>query len=70
MHYRDNWYLDAWCHLRKALRSFAVDRVHEARELVMDILRHGPEVEVVAPESLRAAVVSRLRDTLARYPCR
>ena len=22
VHYRDNWYLDAWCHLRKALRSF------------------------------------------------
>jgi len=30
---RPYWYLDAWCHLRKALRSFAVDRVHAAREL-------------------------------------
>lgn len=27
VHYRDNWYLDAWCHQRKALRSFAVDRI-------------------------------------------
>lgn len=26
-HYRDNWYLDAWCHKREALRSFAVERI-------------------------------------------
>ena len=32
-HYRDNWYLDAWCHTRKALRSFAVDRLREAKTL-------------------------------------
>lgn len=25
VHYRDRGYLDAWCHLREALRSFAVD---------------------------------------------
>lgn len=25
--YRDNWYLDAWCHLRGQLRSFAIDRI-------------------------------------------
>lgn len=24
-YYRENWYLDAWCHLRKGLRSFALD---------------------------------------------
>jgi predicted DNA-binding transcriptional regulator YafY len=140
-HYRDNWYLDAWDHLRGQLRSFAVDRVkraeelpqaardvpeaeldehyassygifagranktavlvfsrerarwvaderwhpqqvgqfrtdgsyelripyRDARELVMDILRHGAEVEVLAPESLRAAVAEALRDALARY---
>jgi predicted DNA-binding transcriptional regulator YafY len=28
VHYRSNWYLDAWCHLRKALRSFSLDRLH------------------------------------------
>jgi len=32
-HYRDNWYLDAWDHERKALRSFAVDRIGGARLL-------------------------------------
>lgn len=141
-HYRDNWYLDAWDHLRGALRSFAVDRVkraeelpqaardvpeveldehyassygifagranktavlvfsrerarwvaderwhpqqtgqfrtdgayelripyRDARELVMDILRHGPEVEVIAPESLRTAVADSLRRAVAQYP--
>ena len=28
--YRDNWYLDAYCHLRKDLRSFAVDSIKKA----------------------------------------
>src|SRR5690606_15851056 len=23
--YRNNWYLDAWCHLRRGLRSFSLD---------------------------------------------
>jgi len=27
IYYRDNWYLDAYCHLRKALRSFALDGI-------------------------------------------
>lgn len=27
VHYRDNWYLDAWCHWRKALRSFSIDAI-------------------------------------------
>ena len=30
VHYRDNWYLDAWCHLRQDLRSFAVDAIRSA----------------------------------------
>ncbi|MFN7086800.1 MAG: helix-turn-helix transcriptional regulator [Burkholderiales bacterium] len=141
VHYRDNWYLDGWCHLRDDLRSFAVDRIREARELeetadtlpetkldehfasaygifsgkanktavlrfsaqrarwvaderwhpqqvgqfltdgryelripyrdarelVMDILRHGAEVEVVAPQALRQTVAAQLRTALARY---
>ncbi len=29
--YRDNWYLDAWCHLRKALRTFSLDTLEEVR---------------------------------------
>lgn len=27
VHYRENWYLDAWCHLRRELRNFAVDSI-------------------------------------------
>jgi predicted DNA-binding transcriptional regulator YafY len=36
--YRDNWYLDAWCHLRAGSRRFAVDRVSEARILTAEAL--------------------------------
>ena len=31
VHYRDNWYVDAWCHAPKSLRSFAVERIHQAQ---------------------------------------
>jgi proteasome accessory factor C len=139
--YRDNWYLDAQDHSRRALRSFSVDRVRQAfetaesaedvpraeldehlassygifsgkanktavlrfsaerarwvaderwhpkqvgqflidgryelripyrdpRELVMDILRHGGEVDVVEPEGLLAGVAERLRSALLQY---
>lgn len=27
IYYRDNWYLDAWCHFKEALRSFSVDAI-------------------------------------------
>ncbi|HEX4331246.1 MAG TPA: WYL domain-containing protein [Usitatibacter sp.] len=29
VHYRNNWYLDAWCHLRKDIRSFALDGMRD-----------------------------------------
>ena len=141
VHYRDNWYLDAWCHTRKGLRSFAADRIRHAAELgeaaqdvpdseldehfasaygifsgkanktavlrfsaerarwvvderwhpkqvgqfltdgryelripyredcelLMDIMKHGPAVEVVAPGTLRQAVAEQLKSTLAHY---
>jgi predicted DNA-binding transcriptional regulator YafY len=141
VHYRDNWYLDAWCHLRQDLRSFAVDAIRSAdmldtpaeevaeseldrvlaagygifsgehtewarlrflpeqarwvmeeqwhpqqrtelladgslllelpyahpTELVMDILRHGSGVEVMAPPALRALVRERLTLALSQY---
>lgn len=139
-HYRNNWYLDAWCHMRKGMRSFAFERIgkieslkqparevsnkaiaafsgaygifsgtgkHTAvlrftperarwlaeetwhpqqhghwlkdgrfeltlpyddpTELVMDILRYGPDVEVVKPASLRRAVRERLKAALSTY---
>ena len=140
-HYRDNWYLDAWCHQKKALRVFAVECIrqatvltktarnvpdavldrelasaygifaglpvatavlrftaHRARwvadeiwhpeqrsrwledgcyelslpysrdtELVMDILKHGAEVEVIAPEALKYAVKEQLDRAGSQY---
>ncbi|MDB5796394.1 MAG: Helix-turn-helix type 11 domain protein [Paucimonas sp.] len=33
VYYRDNWYLDAWCHLRDSLRAFSVDAVVNAEIL-------------------------------------
>ena len=141
VHYRNTWYLDAWCHSRDRLLRFALDAVQEARvlptrakdvalrqvqaemdggygifaggtprqallrfspqaapwisreewhpdqqgrwladgswelrlpyvdetELVMDLLRQGEQVQVLAPDSLRAAVQLRLAAALAAY---
>ena len=139
-HYRDNWYLDAWDHGKRALRIFSLDRIQEPsilderakeisdahldrhfarsygifagkpkrtavlrftptrarwvaaehwhpeqrgrfegndyilefpyaddRELVLDILRYGPDVEAIAPASLRREVIARLRRAAQRY---
>jgi predicted DNA-binding transcriptional regulator YafY len=49
VHYRDNWYLDAWCHQRKALRTFAVDAVQDAQML-------GTAAADIAEETLDAAL--------------
>jgi predicted DNA-binding transcriptional regulator YafY len=38
----------------------------DPRELVMDILRHVPEVEVLGPARLRQAVEVKLRTALGR----
>ena len=141
VHYRDNWYLDAWCHMRRAVRSFALDAIRHAsridtsakevasrtldqllgagygifsgrsirwaklrftperaqwvadeiwhpgqkgrfladgryelsipysddRELLMDILKHGADVEVAAPQALRERVAAVHRDAARRY---
>jgi predicted DNA-binding transcriptional regulator YafY len=141
VHYRDNWYLDAYCHLRNDLRSFAVDAIRDAaikesparevrdaeldeylssgygifagrkvewatleftpqaarwvsaqswhpkqrarvekdgsfilevpyaedRELVMEILKYGADVEVLAPASLRKRVADALKQAAERY---
>lgn len=33
VYYRDNWYVDCWCHLRHAVRSFAIDAIESAQIL-------------------------------------
>jgi predicted DNA-binding transcriptional regulator YafY len=141
IHYRNTWYLDAWCHTNNDLRRFALDAMDDVQvsddkakevpigtvaktldggygiyagsqvqwahllfsaraaqwvarehwhpdqqltklpdgrvemrlpfadmtELRMDILRHGPEVEVLAPDALRDEVSKQLREALATY---
>jgi predicted DNA-binding transcriptional regulator YafY len=44
IYYRDNWYLDAWCHLRQGLRSFSIDAIK-----ALDVTGE-PAVEVDATE--------------------
>jgi predicted DNA-binding transcriptional regulator YafY len=142
LHYRNTWYLDAWCHASEGLRRFALDAVRAARvleeparelplkaveeeldqgygvfggaarlrwatlhfnadaaqwvsqeewhpqqrlapqadgslrmrlpyseptELVMDVMRHGPAVRVVAPPELAEQVRRQLEATLGAY---
>jgi predicted DNA-binding transcriptional regulator YafY len=43
--YRDNWYLDAYCHFRKGLRSFAMDGIRTAHVLE-DKATEVPEKEL------------------------
>jgi len=143
VYYRDNWYLDGWCHMSEGLRTFSLDRMHivyvgdkavniderqldehfsdaygifagkarhqavirfskkaarwvadehwhsrqvsnvlpsgvleltvpysDPRELVMDILKYGPDAEVLAPAELRNEVKARLRQALNLYQAR
>jgi predicted DNA-binding transcriptional regulator YafY len=37
------------------------------KELAMDVLKHGAEVEVVGPKPLREEIARRLKDAAARY---
>ena len=39
----------------------------DERELVMDILKYGPDIEVVGPENLRKQVAEKLRKALEPY---
>ena len=45
VHYRDNWYVDAWCHLRNDIRTFALDAIEHA-ELAEEKAREIPEAEL------------------------
>ena len=39
----------------------------DATELIMDILKYGPDVEVIAPSTLRTQVAHRLRSAIGHY---
>jgi len=48
VHYRNTWYLDAWCHRVDALRRFALDAIEEASVLHESRAREVPMKRVQA----------------------
>lgn len=47
VHYRENWVLDAWCHMRKKLRTFSLEAIEEVS--VLDL-----PAKTVSQEEMRA----------------
>lgn len=43
VHYRENWFLDAWCHEKDALRSFALDSIQSVRVLEENVIEVTPQ---------------------------
>jgi len=78
VHYRDNWYVDAWCHERNALRTFAADTIEQAvvleksaREVAEDALeKHfASGYGIFSGEATRKAVL-RFTKERARWVAR
>jgi proteasome accessory factor C len=46
IHYQENWYLDAWCHKRNALRSFMLPRI-------INLIKSDQKNKAVAPNELK-----------------
>lgn len=44
-HYRDNWFVDAWCHRSEGLRTFSLDKIMTA-ELTDDVAKEVAEEEL------------------------
>ena len=70
---RARWVADERWH-PKQRGKFLKDGVYELRvpygdptELLMDILKYGPDVEVIGPTRLREQARQRLASTLKRY---
>ena len=73
--YRDNWYLDGWCHMRDGARIFALDRI--ARAEATDDAAHELEAEALDERLAgsygifhgvpRATAVLRFGERMARW---
>jgi predicted DNA-binding transcriptional regulator YafY len=70
---RARWVADELWHPRQS-GKFRDDGWYELRvpygrpdELILDVLRLGPEIEVLGPATLRQEVAKRLRDACAVY---
>jgi predicted DNA-binding transcriptional regulator YafY len=44
VYYQNNWYLDAWCHLRESLRSFSMDAIEQLRVMEEPALEVSQDV--------------------------
>lgn len=55
--YRNNWYLDAWCHQRQALRRFSVDAI-ESIELMSEPAQEVSDTEMTAEFSSSYGIYS------------
>lgn len=47
VHYRENWYVDAWCHLREGLRNFSIDAIKDC-EMLDESAREVPQDQIAA----------------------
>ena len=74
VYYRDNWYLDAWCHRSEALRTFALARIDKvtgsegpAHRISADVLKahFGASYGLFAGEATHTATL-RFRASIAR----
>jgi predicted DNA-binding transcriptional regulator YafY len=45
VHYQENWYLDAWCHLRNNLRSFMIARIESVKATETPAEKIDPEAQ-------------------------
>ena len=62
VHYRDNWYVDAWCHLRRGLRSFSVDAITECELLDLEAKEFDPEMVRESMQSGYGIFGGRVKD--------
>ena len=64
-HYRDNWYLDAWCHNKRSLRMFSVDAIVKT-EVLEQTARDMPEDYLRAVLESGYGIFSGRRTRMAR----
>jgi predicted DNA-binding transcriptional regulator YafY len=65
VYYRDNWYLDAWCHSRRGLRMFSVDAI-KSSTLSSEQARDMPEEYLKAVLESGYGIFSGRRTRIAR----
>jgi predicted DNA-binding transcriptional regulator YafY len=63
----ETWHAEQRSHYDAEGRYLLEVPYSDDTELVMDILKYGPQVEVLAPAGLRDKVAQRLREAAAQY---